>query len=84
MSLPLEIRLYHRKLTLDDVANGVQGIRVQTGPIAWTMYRPASLQFRMRIKSGWSDWLDVPIVREDDAMPADDPESSASVASEKT
>lgn len=68
---PLELRNYCRKFTLDDLRNGLQPIKLPTGPLvegvqAWDYFCPPLIQYRVRSKSGWSDWLTAPLVKEGD------------------
>jgi hypothetical protein len=85
VSLPLEIRLYNRKMTMDDLNNGMQGVRLQVGPIAWAMFMPAVMQYRMKLKDGWSPWVDAAIVREEDAPdPGIDHSAASSMSSTGT
>lgn len=75
MASPLEFRHFMRKYTLDDCAAGLQPIRQQIdGRVE--LYAPPVLQFRYRSgkqqdQSGeisflWTDWSDVPYVRDGD------------------
>ncbi|HWG34687.1 MAG TPA: hypothetical protein VN650_10990 [Gemmatimonadaceae bacterium] len=66
---PIEFRYYMRAFTLDDIARGLQPIRMAQG-----IFAPPMLQFRFRqrvangdaTRAEWSDWRDVPYVREGD------------------
>ena len=67
MSSPIEFRHYLRAFTLNDVRGNVQPIRMEGG----RLYAPPALQWRYREKTAdgsiqWSDWQDVPFVREGD------------------
>jgi hypothetical protein len=70
MSAPIEMRMYLRKLTLDDVRNGINPIRLDG-----VLFAPPQLQLRYKerlpttngqAETVWSEWQDVPYARETD------------------
>lgn len=82
MSAPIEFRNYVRRMTMDDVNKGVQGARLPIGPVVngnqpHAMFVSVGLQYRYQEKvflngakaMKWSDWITVPLVKEDDAPP---------------
>lgn len=84
MSSLIEVRLFHRKATLDDVRAGVSPHLVRIGPMAVEAYMPMPvLQYRSKAKDGsgkvaWSEWEDAPVVREgSEEVPADDSSGAA-------
>ena len=79
MSSPLEFRYYLRLLTLDDIRQGAQPLKLPQGPQGSVqLFASPALQwrYRERIQNGdalsmrWSDWQDVPLVREGDDIAA--------------
>lgn len=72
MAQPIELRQYLRKLTLDDVRNHIQPIRLPLPDGRTELYGAAVFQYRYREKihingvatMQWSDWIDVSFVRE--------------------
>ena len=68
MAAPLELRHYLRTYTLEDVQKGLQPVRTPEG-----IFCPPVLQWRYRERVmlndkasyTWSEWQDVPFVRED-------------------
>lgn len=60
MALPIEIRNLVRPITLEEIAAGVQPIK-QNG----RLYHPPILQYRVREKAGWSEWVAVAFEREE-------------------
>lgn len=87
MPSPVEFRHYMRRLTLADVAAGIQPIRQQLpnerGELTVKLFAPPTLQWRYREKIHvdgvarleWSEWQDVGYVRAegDDAAEAPKP-----------
>jgi hypothetical protein len=79
MASPLEFRHFFRKYTLDDCAAGLQPIRQQIdGRVE--LFAPPVLQFRHRDRDRapsdgstqrflWTEWADVPYVRDGDIEP---------------
>ncbi len=67
--LPVELRLYSREATLQDIASGVQWQRANDNG---KLYCTAILQYRCRhkvkrdgaIAIEWSEWYGIPLVRE--------------------
>ena len=79
MSSPLEFRYWLRYYTLDDARNGSQPIKLPQGPqLVTQLFAAPALQwrYRERIQNGdalsmrWSEWQDVPLVREGDDIAA--------------
>ena len=75
MAAPIEFRQYLRLYTLDDARRGLQPIRLPQGPQGVTeLFSGPVLQYRYRerinvngdLAMRWSDWIEVPIVREGD------------------
>lgn len=79
MATPVEFRHFLRKFTLEDLKSGIQPIRQQLGPMVngqapIGLYAPPAFQFRYKeklhvdgaAKLEWSEWLDIPFVREGD------------------
>lgn len=69
-SSPVEFRHYMRLCTMQDIKNGVNPLRL-TGPDqAPQLYCPPQLQFRYKERDQqgvtWTEWADVPLVREGD------------------
>jgi hypothetical protein len=79
MADTIEIRQYLRKYTLDDVKMNLQALKIQVGPSVNGQPAPGELfcpppmlQFRVKTRvhvdgkptTEWSEWEDVPIVRE--------------------
>lgn len=71
MSSPVEYRYFHRKFTLEHARAGISPLHdVSTNPPS--MYAPNVLQYRYKVRVGqgaeiitkWSDWQDIPIVKE--------------------
>lgn len=80
---PIDFRHYVRKYTLDDARAGTQPLRLPTGPSIggqqpMDLFAPPVLQFRYKTKvhvNGtptleWSEWIDVPVVREEEPTPS--------------
>lgn len=73
MAVPVEFRYLLRLATIEDIANGVQPIRQQTGA-GVQLFCPPVLQFRYREKGEdgglrWSAYRDVMYEREGDPPP---------------
>lgn len=73
MAAPIEFRQYLRLYTMDDARRGLQPIRLPRGESgAIELYTGPALQYRYTQRSRdagvvtWSEWQDVPIVREGD------------------
>lgn len=77
MSSPIEFRTYARRMTMEDVNNGLQGTRLPVtvdGKPGSAMFVSVGLQYRYQAKVyldgqkalEWSDWLTVPFVKEGD------------------
>lgn len=82
---PIEFRKYLRKFTIDDARNGINPVRLPTGPTTSELYAPPVDQYRYREKvyvegkpfGQWSAWIMVPVVREEDGAPESAPENTA-------
>jgi hypothetical protein len=69
MSGPIEMRLYAKKFTMDDLKQGVLPIRDGAD-----LYCPALIQYRYKqrlVIAGkgdilWSDWMYIPFVKQTD------------------
>lgn len=79
---PVEFRFYLTAFTLDNVREGMNPIRSQ-GPKGVQLHNPPVLQWRYKRRGeegamGWSEWQDVPYVREgDEDNPIVPPRSAA-------
>jgi hypothetical protein len=67
VSLPLEFRFWVRLFTEEDAKAGMQSVKQIAGPHTIELYAPPALQYRVKTKEAWSDWTDVPYVREGDS-----------------
>lgn len=81
MAQPIEFRQFFRRLTIDDVRNNVQGIRLPIGENKSDLFVGPALQFRYREKVNgtvqWSDWQTVPLALDSAEQHVPEPAPSA-------
>lgn len=76
-SAPVELRLFCRRFTLEDMQGGAQPVRMPTGLVVnnqqeTALFNPARLQYRYKERVyvdgkatyQWSTWFEVPIAME--------------------